>query len=114
MPCKEPVRTRENTPMLYRPCTASFAMGSRKTGRLSILRTSRRDVLEPYWEDEAGSARSNSCLLMTQKLRLFAADIIGYLCGYAHLINKRLLVLPGDPDASAYELLFAFSAPTEK
>jgi hypothetical protein len=28
MPCKEPVRTLENTPMLYRPCTASFGTGS--------------------------------------------------------------------------------------
>jgi hypothetical protein len=44
--------------------------------------------------------------------RLFAADIIGYLCGYAHLINTRLLALPGAPDASPYELLFAFAAPT--
>src|SRR5690348_3347515 len=52
MPCKEPVRTLENTPMLYRPCTASFDAGSRKTGRLSILRTNRRDVLESYWQDE--------------------------------------------------------------
>src|SRR5690348_17096975 len=45
MPCKELVRTLENTPTLYRPCTASFDTGSRKTGRLSILRTNRRGCL---------------------------------------------------------------------
>jgi hypothetical protein len=45
--------------------------------------------------------------------RLFAADIIGYLVGYANLTNTRLALL-GDPDASAYELLFSFSSPEEK
>src|SRR5258708_21580170 len=34
MPCKEPVRTLENTPMLYRPCSASFDTGSGETGRV--------------------------------------------------------------------------------
>src|ERR1700723_563757 len=46
--------------------------------------------------------------------RLFAADIIGYLVGYANLTNTRSLALLGDPDASAYELLFSFSSPEEK
>jgi len=46
--------------------------------------------------------------------RLFAADIIGYLVGYANLTNARSLALLGDPDASAYELLFSFSSPAEK
>ena len=46
--------------------------------------------------------------------RLFAADIIGYLVGYANLTNTRSLALLGDPDASAYELLFSFSSPDEK
>src|SRR5208337_829381 len=45
---------------------------------------------------------------------LFAADIIGYLVGYANLTNTRSLALLGDPDASAYELLFSFSSPEEK
>ena len=31
--------------------------------------------------------------------RLFGADIIGYLCGYAHLTNTRSLALLGDRDA---------------
>jgi hypothetical protein len=46
--------------------------------------------------------------------RLFAADIIGYLVGYANLTNTRSLALLGDPDASAYELLLSFSSPEEK
>jgi hypothetical protein len=40
--------------------------------------------------------------------RLFGADIVGYLIGYAQLTNTRVLALIGDPDASAYELLFSF------
>ena len=46
--------------------------------------------------------------------RLFAADIIGYLVGYANLTNARSLALLGDPDASAYELLCSLSSPEEK
>jgi hypothetical protein len=46
--------------------------------------------------------------------RLFAADIIGYLVGYANLTNTRSLALLGDTDASAYELPFSFSSPEEK
>jgi hypothetical protein len=49
-----------------------------------------------------------------QEARLFAADVIGYLFGYAHLTNTRSLALLGDPDASAYELLFSFAAHEEK
>jgi hypothetical protein len=40
--------------------------------------------------------------------------MIGYLVGYANLTNTRSLALLGDPDASAYELLFSFSSPAEK
>ena len=46
--------------------------------------------------------------------RPFAADIIGYLVGYANLTNTRSLALLGDPDANAYELLFSFSSSEEK
>ena len=46
--------------------------------------------------------------------RLFGADIVGYLFGYAQLTNTRAVALVGDPDASAYELLFSFSSPEEK
>jgi len=46
--------------------------------------------------------------------RLFGADIVGYLFGYAQLTNTRAVALVGDPDASAYKLLFSFSSPEEK
>jgi hypothetical protein len=36
------------------------------------------------------------------------------LVGYANLTNTRSLALVGDPDASAYELLFSFLSPEEK
>jgi hypothetical protein len=42
--------------------------------------------------------------------RLYGADIIGYMVGYANLTNTRSLALLGDPDAGAYELLFSFSS----
>jgi hypothetical protein len=45
--------------------------------------------------------------------RLFAAELIGYVFGYAHLTNTRSLALLGDTDAAAYELLFSFSSPAE-
>ena len=46
--------------------------------------------------------------------RVFGADIIGYLFGYAQLTNARALALVGDPEAGAYELLFSFSTPGNK
>jgi hypothetical protein len=46
--------------------------------------------------------------------RLFAADMVGYLFGYAQLTNTRSLALVGDPNAGAYELLFSFPTPGEK
>lgn len=36
---------------------------------------------------------------------MFAADIVGYLFGYAQMTNARALALVGDPEAGAYELL---------
>jgi hypothetical protein len=35
--------------------------------------------------------------------RALAADIVGYLFGYAQLTNARALALIGDPEAGAYE-----------
>jgi len=77
--------------------------------------TNRKDDFEPYWQDE----KDWLCIVEflptdNPEARLFAADIIGYLVGYANLTNTRSLVLLGDPDASAYELLFSFSSPEEK
>ena len=79
------------------------------------MRTNRRDVLESYWQDE----KEWLCIVEflptdDPEARLFAGDIIGYLVGYANLTNTRSLALLGDPDASAYELLFSFSSPEEK
>ena len=70
---------------------------------------------KPYWQDE----KDWLCIVEflptnDPEARLFAADIIGYLVGYANLTNTRSLALLGDPDASAYELLFSFSSPEEK
>ena len=80
-----------------------------------MLGTKRKDDVEPYWQDE----KDWLCIVEflptdNSEARLFAADIIGYLVGYANLTNTRSLALLGDPDASAYELLFSFSSPEEK
>jgi hypothetical protein len=45
---------------------------------------------------------------------VFAADMVGYLFGYAQLAKARALALVGDPEADAYELLFSFSTPADK
>ena len=80
-----------------------------------MLGTKRKDDFEPYWQDE----KDWLCIVEflptdNPEARLFAADIMGYLVGYANLTNTRSLALLGDPDASAYELLFSFSSPEEK
>jgi len=79
------------------------------------LRTKRKDDLEPYWQKEKDWLCTVEFLPTDDpEARLFAADIIGYLVGYANLTNTRSLALLGDPDASAYELLFSFSSPQER
>jgi len=80
-----------------------------------MLGTMRKEDFEPYWQDE----KDWLCIVEflptdNPEARLFATDIIGYLVGYANLTNTRSLALLGDPDASAYELLFSFSSPEEK
>jgi hypothetical protein len=71
--------------------------------------------IEPYWQDE------DDWLCTVEFLpnnapedRALAADIVGYLFGYAQLTNARALALVGDPEADAYELLFSFSTPGDK
>jgi hypothetical protein len=54
--------------MLYRPCTASLAREADKLGDLSILTTNRKDVSEPYWQDEPDWVCTVEFLLMTQRL----------------------------------------------
>ncbi len=71
--------------------------------------------MEPYWQKEKDWLCTVEFLPTDDpEARLFAADIIGYLVGYANLTNTRSLALLGDPDASAYELLFSFSSPQER
>ena len=84
-------------------------------GDLAVSGTKHKGDFEPYWEDE----KDWLCIVEflptdNPEARLFAAEIIGYLVGYANLTNTRWLVLLGDPDAGAYELLFSFSSPDEK
>jgi hypothetical protein len=53
---------------------------------LAILGTKHKDGFEPYWQDE----KDWLCIVKflptdNPEARLFAADIIGYLVGYANL-----------------------------
>ena len=76
--------------------------------------TKRKHDFEPYWQDEKDWLCTVGFLPTDDpEARLYSADIIGYLVGYADLSNTRALALLGDPDASAYELLFSFSTPEE-
>ena len=92
-----------------------FLAKTLEKGDLAILETKHKDDFEAYWQDE----KDWLCIVEflptdDPEARLFAADIIGYLLGYADLTNTRSLALLGDPDADAYELLFSFSSPEEK
>ena len=63
-----------------------------------MLGTKRKDDFELYWQDE----KDWLCIVEflptdNPEARLFAADIIGYLVGYANLTNTRSLALLGDP-----------------
>jgi len=85
-------------------------------GDLTSLETKNKDDdFEPHWQDEKDWLCTVEFLPTDDpEALLFAADIIGYLVGYANLTNTRSLALLGDPDTSAYELLFSFSSPEEK
>lgn len=75
----------------------------------------RQHDIEPYWQDEDDWLCTVEFLPRDDpEGRLFAADMVGYLFGYGQLTNTRVLAFVGDPDASAYELLFSFSSPEEK
>jgi hypothetical protein len=79
------------------------------------LGTKRQHDFEPYWQDEKDWLCAVEFLPTDDpEARLYSANIIGYLVGYAHLSNTRSLALLSDPDASAYELLFSFLTPEEK
>jgi hypothetical protein len=75
----------------------------------------RQHEIGPYWQDEDDWLCTIEFLPSDDPQgRLFGADIVGHLVGYAQLTNTRVLALLGDPDASAYELLFSFASPEEK
>ena len=75
----------------------------------------RQHDIEPYWQDEDDWLCTVEFLPSNDpEGRVFAADIVGYLFGYAQLTNARALALVGDPEAGAYELLFSFSTLGDK
>jgi hypothetical protein len=79
------------------------------------MATKRKDDFEPYWQNEKDWLCTVEFLPTDDSdARLFAADIIGYLFGYANLTNTRSLALVGDFNTNVYELLFSFSSPEEK
>jgi hypothetical protein len=96
----------------YRGVSATVSGESRFVETESM---NRQHDIKPYWQDE------DDWLCMVEFLpsddlegRVFAADMVGYLFGYAQLANARTLALVGDPEAGAYELLFSFSTPGDK
>jgi len=69
----------------------------------------RQYEIEPYWKNEDDWLCTIKFLPRDDpEGRLFGADIVGHLFGYAQLTNTRAVALVGDPDASAYELFFPF------
>ena len=70
---------------------------------------------EPHWIDEKDWLCAVELFPTDDpEARLFAADVVGYLMGYAHLTDTRSLALVGDPADNAYEFLFSFSSPEGK
>src|SRR5258707_12966578 len=112
MPCKERLETPRCKLWLYRPCTASFSVGSvKRLGDLAILKTKRKDDLEPYWQDE----KDWLCIVEflptnDPEARPFSAEITGYLAGNANPPNKSSLVPLGAPEGAASEIQFSLSS----
>ena len=95
---------------------ASFPPRILENGRFNETESMyRQRDIEPYWQDEDDWLCTVEFLPSNDpEGRVFAADIVGYLLGYAQLTNARALALVGDPEAGAYELLFSFSTPADK
>jgi hypothetical protein len=75
----------------------------------------RQHPVEPYWQDE------NDWLCTVEFLpsddregRLFAADLVGYLCGYAQLTNARVLASSVILRRARTISFFPLSSPEEK
>jgi hypothetical protein len=92
-----------------------FRIKALERADLAILGTKLKGDFDPYWQDEKDWLCTLEFLPSDDpEARRFAADIIGYLVGYANLKNTRSMALLVGPEASAYELLFSFSSPEEK
>ena len=64
--------------------------------------TNCKDNVKPYWQDEKDGLYTVEFVLVDHsKARFYAADIIGYLLGYAQLTKTHSLARLGNPDASA-------------
>lgn len=71
--------------------------------------------VEPYWLDEKNWHVFIEFLPEDNPdERARGTEAIGYLWGYAQLTKTRMLVLVGDPECHAYELLFSFASPEGK
>ena len=67
----------------------------------------RQHDVEPYWQDEDDWLCTVEFLPSNDpEGRVFGADIIGYLLGYAQLTNARALALVGDPEAGGIRAPF--------
>jgi hypothetical protein len=74
-----------------------------------------RHTNPPFWLDEPDWLCSVEFLPEDDpEGREDTADTIGYLLGYAHMTNTRLLALLADPHEVAYEILFSFHSPELK
>lgn len=59
--------------------------------------TKRKHDFEPCWQDEKDCLCTVGFLLTNDpEARLYSADIVGYLVGYADLSNTRALALLGE------------------
>jgi hypothetical protein len=109
MPCKERLETPRYRRWLYRPCTASFGVGSLNNWRSDDFENEAQGLFRAILQDEKDWLCTIEFLSTDDpEARLYGADIIGYLVGYANLTNTRSLAFLGDPDAGAYELNFLF------
>jgi len=77
-------------------CAGCLTGEGRNLGRLSILRTNRRDVLEQYWQDETDWLSTVEFLPTDDpEARLLAADVAGYRCGYPYIAIRTLRSMMG-------------------
>ncbi len=67
--------------------------------------------LKPYWSEEQDWLCTLQFLPTCDPAqRALDTEDLGYLLGYAHLTDTRVLALLGDHSAETYEILFSFSS----